>query len=130
MSTYNTTLQSNNIDLQSILDTINELPDVGSGGATVETCSVEIVDDDWNRVYLAYQNATGENKIYDDLEMLGMVEIPSACTVKKGAWVILFHMGRAVTTSNCEVIYSYNGFAGRTMLLIHITGNTAVITLT
>lgn len=40
MSTYNTTLQSNNIDLQSILNTINELPDAGSGGAAVETCTV------------------------------------------------------------------------------------------
>lgn len=29
---YNTNLQSNNIDLRAILDTINALPDAGSGG--------------------------------------------------------------------------------------------------
>lgn len=29
---YNSTLQFNNIDLQAILDTINELPEAGSGG--------------------------------------------------------------------------------------------------
>ena len=29
MSNYNTTIQSNNTDLQAFLDTINELPDAG-----------------------------------------------------------------------------------------------------
>lgn len=37
---YNTELQSNNTDLQSILDTINALPESGSGGTSVETCTV------------------------------------------------------------------------------------------
>lgn len=32
MSNYNSTLQNNNTDLQAILDTINELPEAGSGG--------------------------------------------------------------------------------------------------
>lgn len=32
MSTYNSTLQSNSTDLQAILDTINALPEAGSGG--------------------------------------------------------------------------------------------------
>lgn len=39
---YNTELQSNNTDLQSILDTINALPDAGSDGTSVETCTVTI----------------------------------------------------------------------------------------
>lgn len=43
MSNYNTSLQSNNTDLQSILDTINALPEAGgSGGASVETCTVNL----------------------------------------------------------------------------------------
>lgn len=33
MSNYNTTLQSNNTDLQAILNTINELPEVGSSNS-------------------------------------------------------------------------------------------------
>ena len=38
---YNEELQSNNIDLQGILDTVNALPDAGgSGGGSVETCNV------------------------------------------------------------------------------------------
>lgn len=36
MSNYNTTLQSNNTDLQAILNTINELP------SEIETCTIEI----------------------------------------------------------------------------------------
>jgi hypothetical protein len=102
----------------------------GSGGTTVETCTLEIIDDDWNRVYLAYQDVTGENKVYDDTQGLGMVEIPTECTVKKGAWVILFfHDGPAVTTSDCEVITNINTGL-QNFLLIHISGNTPVITLT
>ena len=41
---YNTDLQSNNADLQSILNTINSLPEAGSGGSgggqDIQTCRV------------------------------------------------------------------------------------------
>jgi len=37
---YNTELQSNNSDLQAILDTINALPEAGESG--IETCTVTI----------------------------------------------------------------------------------------
>lgn len=36
MSNYNTALQSNNADLQSILNTINELPEVGGGDPVLQ----------------------------------------------------------------------------------------------
>lgn len=40
---YNSELQSNNTDLQAILETINNLPEAGgSGGGGIETCSVTI----------------------------------------------------------------------------------------
>lgn len=43
MSNYNASLQSNNTDLQSILNTINALPEAGgSGGASVEICTVNL----------------------------------------------------------------------------------------
>jgi hypothetical protein len=44
---YNTDLQTNNTNLQSILDTINNLPEAGSGGgsdASVDTCTVRFED--------------------------------------------------------------------------------------
>lgn len=37
---YNTNLQANNVDLQSILNTINTLP--GAGGMSLETCEVSV----------------------------------------------------------------------------------------
>ena len=40
MSNYNSTLQSNNIDLQAILDTINELPEAGTGEQAAPVISV------------------------------------------------------------------------------------------
>ena len=40
--TYNTDLQANNANLQSILNTINNLPEAGGSGASVETCTVTI----------------------------------------------------------------------------------------
>lgn len=42
MANYNTTLQTNNTDLQAILNKVNALPEAGSGGSggtTVETCT-------------------------------------------------------------------------------------------
>ena len=36
MSNYNSTLQSNNADLQTILNTINQLPNAGTSGETAE----------------------------------------------------------------------------------------------
>lgn len=41
---YNTELQQNNTELQSILAAVNALPDAGGGG-NVETCTVEILTD-------------------------------------------------------------------------------------
>lgn len=37
---YNTNLQANNVDLQSILNTINTLPN--AGGMALETCEVDV----------------------------------------------------------------------------------------
>lgn len=39
--TYNSELQSNNADLQAILDTVNALPEASSG-PSVETCTVNV----------------------------------------------------------------------------------------
>ena len=41
---YNTELQQNNTELQSILAAVNALPDAGGGGS-VETCTVELLAD-------------------------------------------------------------------------------------
>lgn len=37
---YKPRIESNNLDLTSILSTINELPDAGASGPTLETCTI------------------------------------------------------------------------------------------
>ena len=54
---YQAELQSNNVDLQSILNTINELPDASSGGTNLETCTVTL--DDSNAPSLAQVRVVG-----------------------------------------------------------------------
>lgn len=44
MAGYNDTLASNNVDLQSILDKVNALPEAGSGGTSVETCTIKLAN--------------------------------------------------------------------------------------
>lgn len=54
---YKADLQSNNVDLQSILATINALPEAGGGGGSgsIETCTVTIsVGKVWNDDAEAY----------------------------------------------------------------------------
>lgn len=38
---YNTDLQTNNVNLQAILDTVNNLPE--AGGSSIETCTVTLL---------------------------------------------------------------------------------------
>lgn len=53
---YKNKFQSNNTDLQTILDIVNTLPDAGSTGANIETCTVTI--DDGNNTYYVHIDAT------------------------------------------------------------------------
>lgn len=46
---YNTDLQTNNVNLQAILDTVNNLPGAGGSGATLKTCTLDGLD--WSTVY-------------------------------------------------------------------------------
>lgn len=41
-----TRLETNNASLQTILDKVNALPEAGSVGASVETCTVTVQDED------------------------------------------------------------------------------------
>lgn len=59
MSNYNSQLQSNNTDLQAILNTINELPSAGGGGGSVGTCTINVsgnYDQTDIAAYTAYSN--------------------------------------------------------------------------
>lgn len=45
MSNYNSILQTNNSSLEEIITQLNNLPDAGSGGASLETCALTITKD-------------------------------------------------------------------------------------
>ena len=56
---YDTDLQSNNAELQEILNTINALPEAGSGGSgggSLDTCTLKIIDNlGYGSVSVSYQ---------------------------------------------------------------------------
>ena len=39
---YTSTLQSNNTSLQSILNTVNSLPEASTNEASIETCTIKV----------------------------------------------------------------------------------------
>ena len=55
---YKETLQQHNTDLQGLIDKANALPDAGggSGGGSVETCTVQIPASDTTCVYTTIEN--------------------------------------------------------------------------
>lgn len=59
---YNTNLQANNVDLQSILNTINTLPE--AGGMSLETCevSVSLMNDDGFFAYTTVEDGVVKPK--------------------------------------------------------------------
>lgn len=65
MSNYEPRIESNNLDLTSILSTINELPDAGSGGGgSIETCTVNIVIHSGGKVLTyGYSSVTNDNEV-------------------------------------------------------------------
>ena len=70
---FKTDLQSNNIDLQTILTMVNELPESGSGGSggiNTNTCNVTVNitygSSDWHLYYVAGLDDNG-NYIYNNI---------------------------------------------------------------
>ena len=66
-----TDLQSNNTDLQSILNTINNLPEAGSGGGSsggnIETCTVTINSFAANIRFVMYVSYEDGKYVYNDI---------------------------------------------------------------
>ena len=77
MSNYKPRIESNNLDLTSILSTINELPDAGP---SVETCTVTLGDGAGDYIYLtAVENDVLIPKIfsgYDEVPYGTSITIP------------------------------------------------------
>ena len=106
---FKTDLQSNNTDLQAILDTINALPEAGSsGGGSVETCTVTIT----SSTYIEYLCAT-----------VATTEGISGCLYNSGG------IGDVVTYTIENVLCnSYIGILSRVALpVFNISGGATVV---
>lgn len=95
MSNYNSTLQSNNSDLQAILNVINELPNAdsgsggGSGGGSVETCSLQVtqVGTSFNGLtYTSLENGVVTPNYTTYLGTYDNIIKGSAVTLLRNAW--------------------------------------------
>lgn len=74
-----TRLQTNNNNLQSILNKVNALPEAGSGGGSVESCTVRLVSNGPGDCTVYYVSPTNG---VTSISFKGMMEEPSI-TVQK-----------------------------------------------
>lgn len=87
---YNTDLQTNNSSLQSILDTINNLPEAGSGGSGgvgLTTCTVTIMSESESTIYYVSANNDGSVS-YDTLEHPGVFSTQTIITLSNTLIVV------------------------------------------
>ena len=101
---YNSTLQSNNIDLQAILDTINELPEADSGGDT----SME--DGLVARTLTKYENNRAEiigPSVFGSFTTLTEVNMPKC----KEIGISAFYYCSNLTTASFPKVTTIGGYA-------------------
>lgn len=80
LQTNNDNLEGNNIDLQSILNTINNLPAAGGGGAEIDTCTVEFESDTRCNVYLTtIENSASSLSEYEIANYVGLIQENVLC---------------------------------------------------
>lgn len=79
---YKTELQSNNTDLQSILDTVNALPDAESGGSTV---SVTVTNNSGDGNSILYFTESGDGATISNGEALTVSAYGGIFTMRIGA---------------------------------------------
>ena len=118
MSNYKPRIESNNLDLTSILSTINELPEAGP---SVETAEIQLIStDDWyDPARIKYFDAEGifhEETIQADTT----ITIPIPTMLYLFAMVETFNDGN---NNNAEVLYSN---AGHSVAFYTIKGNDTI----
>ena len=106
---FKTDLQSNNTDLQTILDAINELPEAGSGGGvTNETCEVTIsgVSSSYYPVNVAYTSVDNSGKVIGVNQTVSTSPVTITC-VKGSTLTVKYKSSFNVTssTTNASLLF-------------------------
>ena len=99
-----TRLQTNNTNLQALIDKANALPEAGSGGGGVETCTVTLTVTTGIARYGATKYVDGILTCENSISM-GAVNL-TLNNVVKGSCLTVTYYGRAVSdcsASNCTV---------------------------
>lgn len=104
-------LTTNTADLQAILDKVNALPNAGSGGGSVETCTVTITQIGGN-VIVPMEDAIMFYTGADGMITSQFVNNGSIVTVVKNSLVVLHTWSNNATATNAEEISSHLGCTG------------------
>lgn len=125
MSNYNEELQSNNTDLQSILDTVNALPEA-SGGAAVETCNITM-----DCYYTGGTSSNGEEFSYGATVLNESGEIVSVGNASMGL-CFPYKINNVVVGSAIYIIIQglFNGKKGENIEIISSSANRSILKAT
>lgn len=112
---YKTELQSNNADLQTILNKVNALPEAGGGGGgSVETCTVTFRKGSsmtepgmgTGTVYYSDGNGAVKNTLFNIVNNTTITVIKNSIIYVSGGW-----SGTISTATNATLLYSYTAIA-------------------
>lgn len=126
-------LETNTTDLQAILAQVNALPDAGSGGGGVETCTVTI-----STTESSCKGTVTTTTINDAGEITVVVtesaSFPHETTcIKNGLICVRMTNGYAndgnPTCTNCELVSYTYGDGANCMFAFKITGDNATISI-
>ena len=125
-------IKNNTTSLQNLLETINNLPDAGSGGASVDTCTIVI-----NNPYPTYVTISGVSATIYEEGIIKTYVITSASQISYPITIdnvicnspITFHTSSmvAISCDGCEQLSFYSGFYVYTSTIANATGTISVM---
>lgn len=115
-------ISTNNENLQTILETVNSLPDAGSGGSEIKTCTLTMQTSLMNQVSSSsFFSCVTPNGVVTELANGASIEVicPSIVTVHKGG------LGATTISGDIELLYegTANAIESQLINVYRITGD-------